>query len=213
MADTKQMEETIRSLSAQLKTERERADQSESQLKEAQIRADVAEGKLITADGEIKDLRVQVTSQTAATETDAVRQHKERADSAEAKVARFDATLEKRVRERSKLERQAYSVMGEDFRMDDLNDREIMCGVVKRLDSSADVGKHISDGVIQGRFLSLLEGYNKNAQAQARVAEVISESREAAPRLDSKATKNKALRDSWKQPLPNDIRANRAGKD
>jgi hypothetical protein len=206
--DPKQLEETIRSLSAQLQTEKERADAAEAKFKESQTRADVAEGKLMTVEGEAKELRTRLTSQKLATETAAVKAEKERADSAEAKVARFDATLEKRVRERSKLERQAYSVMGNEFRMDDLTDREIMAAVVKRLDGEADVSKSTADGIIQGRFLSLLDGYHKNARAQARVAEVITETREDAPRLDSKDQRNKKLRDSWKKPLPNDIRAN-----
>lgn len=210
--DPDKLQETIRSLSEQLTTEKTRADKAEGQLKEAQTRADVAEGRLITVEGENKDLKAQALSQKGATETAAVKAEKERADAAEQKVARFDATLEGRVRARAKLEREAFSVMGPEFRMDDLNDREIMAGVVKRLDSNADVGKHVSDGVIQGRFLSLLDGFNKNAQAQARVAQVISEARDEAPRLDSKAQKQQAIRDQWKKPLPNDLRA-REGKD
>lgn len=215
MADKKQDEdkdkETIRSLNAQVAEHKARADEAESKLKIEQARADVAEGKLKVSEGKISELSSQVSARQAATETEAVSREKSRADAAEAKIARFDATMEKRIRIRSKLERQAAAVMGDDFRMDDLSDHQIRCEVVKRLDSSARLDGE-SDGVVEGRFLGLVDGFHKNARAQARVAEILDDNKNNTPRLDQREVNKKAAREMWKKPLPNDIRAPGAGK-
>lgn len=213
MPDEKQQQDTIRALGAQLTEAKERADSFDSQVKTEQARADVAEGKLITAEARIAELQAQLATNAAANETEAVVKERERADAAEAKVARFDSTIEKRIRERSKLERQAGSVLGNEFRMDDLSDREIRAAAVKRLDSTADVSRGVPDGIIEGRFLSLLDGFNRNARSQARVAEIMSSTTESAPRVDAKELQKQKARDQWKAPLPNDIRAVRTGKD
>lgn len=211
--DPEKLQETIRSLGAQLTAEKERADKAENELKVQQTRADVAEGKLMTVETRVDELQTQIASQASAVQTDALVRERKRADDAESKVARFDATIEKRVRVRASLERQAMTVMGDDFRMNDLNDRQIMAAVVKRLDSGADVSASVADGIIQGRFLSLLEGFSKNARSQANVAALLADDREQQPRVDSKEQKKRQLRDQWKQPLPNDIRAKSAGKE
>lgn len=209
--DPEELQKTIRSLGAQLTEAKERADSAVTTMKEAVTRADVAEGKLLTAEARVSELQAQVAARMDAGESALVAAEKKRADDAEAKVARFDAVLERRVRERAKLEKEAVVVMGPDFRMDDLSDREIRCAVVQRLDATADVSKSVSDGIITGRFLSLLEGHSKNARSQARIAEALAASDEGSVRTDAKEIQKQKIRDQWKQPLPNDIRAN-AGK-
>lgn len=203
---------TIRALGAQLTEAKERADSADNKLKIETTRADVAEGKLLAADARILDLSAQLAANASAMESEAVLREKTRADSAESKVARFDATMEKRVRQRAKLEREAAAVLGADFRMDDLVDRDIRTQVVRRLDSSADVGKHVADGVIEGRFMSLVDGFMKNAESQARVADLLADGDKGTPRADAKTSRKDNVRNQWKQPLPNDIRADRSGK-
>lgn len=200
---------TVRALGAQLKTAEERADKAESEAKSEKLRADTNEGKVLTLEGQIKELTTQVAAATTATQTDALVQEKARADAAEKKVARFDATFKKAVRDRAKLERETAVVMGNDFRMDDMEDREIRTAVVKRLDASADVGANVEEGVIIGRFDTLVAGYNRNAVSQARVAQLMYDNNQVDPakaRQDA-APKGPNPKDAWKQPLPNDIRA------
>jgi hypothetical protein len=211
--DPEKSQETIRALGAQLTEAKERADAAEVKAKTSETRADVAEGKLITLESRVSELQSQLATISTATETEAVGRERTRADAAEAKVARFDATVEKRIRARSKLERQVAVVLGDDFRMDDLSDRDIRAAAVKRLDTNADVSKSVPDGVIEGRFLSLLEGYHKNARSNASVAEAIAAEGQNAPRVDAKENAKQRIRDQWKAPLPNDIRAGRTGKD
>lgn len=210
--DPTKKDETIRALGAQLTEAKERADSAETTVKTEATRADVAEGKLITAESRIAELTSQLAAANVTNETAAVIRERQRADSAEAKIARFDATLETRIRQRAKLERQVFSVMGPEFRTDDMEDRHMMAAVVKRLDSNADVGAAVPTGIIEGRFLSLLDGFNRNAQSQARVGELLNET-QAEVRVDAKTTTQQRTRDQWKAPLPNDIRAKRAGKD
>lgn len=208
--DPDKLQETIRSLGAQLTEAKERADAADVKAKEAVTRADVAEGKLLTAESRISELQATIATRLDASESAALEAEKKRADAAEAKVARFDATFERRVRERASLEKQAVVVMGPEFRMDDLTDREIRCAVVKRLDSTAEVGKEVPEGIITGRFLSLVEGHAKNARSQARVAAAIEDADKTETRVDASQTAKQKLRDQWKQPLPNDPRATRS---
>lgn len=204
--------ETIRALGSQLTEAKEKLAEADAEAKKQATRADVAEGKLITSEARVVELTTQVATVAAANETEAVVREKKRADDAEAKVVRLDSSIPTMIRHRAKLERQASAVMGNDFRMDDLADRDIRAAVVKRLDSTAEVGKDVPDGVIEGRFLSLLDGFNRNARSQANVAMLLSEQQQNAPRADSSETKKQQIRDQWKKPLPNDIRADRAGK-
>lgn len=201
--------ETVRSLSEQLKTAEERADAADSEAKKEKLRADTEHGKVLQLEAEIQELKTRLDASDKATESEAVLREKARADAAEEKVRSFDSTLETRIRARSKLEREAFTVMGDGFRMDDMDDRGIMAAVVKRLDSSADVGNNVEVGVITGRYLTLLSGFNKNARSQARVAEILSSNQEQA-RTDSAEVAKQKVRDQWKAPLPNDPRAQRA---
>lgn len=208
MAGKADDKETVRALGAQLKTAEERADSAESLASQEKLRADTESGRALQLEAQIVELKAQLAAGAAATETEAVEREKTRADAAELKVARFDAALESRVRTRAKLERQSAVVMGDDFRMDDLDDRAIMAAVVKRLDAAADVAPSVAEGIITGRFLTLIDGFHRNARSQARVAELLTHTE---ARADAAPDHKKAYRDQWKQPLPNDIRAGKGG--
>jgi hypothetical protein len=204
--DPEKLQETIRALGAQLTDVKERLDAATAKVSTESTRAEVAEGRALGLESRVAELQASLTAGTIAIEGDAIKREKERADTAEGKVARFDSTLTGMVRARAKLEREASAVMGHGFRMDDLADRDVMVAVVKRLDTSADVSTAVPDGIITGRFMSLIDGFMKNAGAQARVADILGGQNEA-PRVDTVEAKRRSVRDQWKQPLPNDIRA------
>lgn len=212
--DLEKLKETNRSLVDQIKSLEAEVEQHRVRADSAELRADTEHGRTITLEKEIGDLKARIAAGTEAVQSEAVRREKERADRAEAQVARFDSTMERRVRERSELCRQAAVVMGPDFRTDDLTDRQIRVAVVRRLDSTADVSDGIQDGVIIGRFLSLIEGHSKNAQSSARIAAHIAQEDQSEQLRADSATQDRKqkLRDQWRQPLPNDIRAHNQGR-
>lgn len=208
MPDEK-MQETIRSLSAQLDELKKEHVSQKIRLDEAESRADREIGRALQLETTIGDLKSQIAVQATAVDTESTLRERVRADEAERKVARFDATLETRVRSRARLERQAFAVLGPDFRMDDMNDRDIMATVVRRLDSTADVSPGVTEGIIAGRFLTLIDGHARNAQSQAKIAEIMDINRKETEVRTDAATTTKTVRDQWKKPLPNDIRAAR----
>jgi gas vesicle protein len=209
--DEEKLKETIRSLNAQLEEMRKELQSTQTRADSETTRADTNQGRIDAMQKRIDDLDLKIRTGASAVESEAVTRERARADSLQSKVDQFDKTIETKVRDRAKLERQAATVMGDDFRMDDLNDRQVREAVVRRLDSSADVSASVSDGVVTGRFLTLVEGHAQNARSQARVAEIIVD----AGRTDSeeKPQRRASEKDKWKQPLPNDIRAKRSGKD
>jgi len=191
--------EALRSLEAQRAEFETRANAAETSVSNEKLRADTAEGKIAVLEQEISDLKVKIAAGATAVETEAITREKIRADAAEAKVIAFDKTYETRLRQRAALERKASVVLGDDFRMDSLDDREIMATVVKKLDAGADVGSGVPDGVIVGRFLASTERHAASSRALARVAEI------SAPtqRADKAEEKKTQRAQSWRQPLPN----------
>ncbi len=197
--------EALRSLETQRADAATRATTAESDAATEKLRADTAEGKIIELENEITELRTTIAAGASSVETEAVTREKTRADSAEELVRQFDAKHETRVRARVALERKAWTVMGPDFRMDDMDDRQIQASVVKHLDASADVSAMVPEGVICGRFLALTERHDSSARSLARVSEIQASTTRVDAREEARATK----RDSWKQPLPNAARHSR----
>lgn len=191
--------EALRSLEAQRAEAEARANSAETQVNSEKLRADTAEGKIAVLEQEISDLKVKIAAGATAVETEAVVREKMRADQAEAKVIAFDKTYETRLRQRSALERKAAVVLGDDFRMDSLDDREIMATVVKKLDAGADVTAAVPDGVIVGRFLASTERHAASSRALARVAEISAPTQRADAAEERKAKRTQA----WREPLPN----------
>lgn len=206
--DEKQLKDQIRSLTEQLATERARADSEKERADSATVSADTAKGIQLQLEKRISELNAELQTKVSAVESENVERERARADAAEAKIQRFDATFEARVRDRSTLLRQGYVVMGPEFRMDDLSDRQIKEACVKKLDPSADVSANVSDGVITGQFLTLIKGHDRNMEAQARIGGLIEDaSRQDGASTPSKPNRVEATRNQWKRALPNDIRA------
>lgn len=191
--------DALRSLEAQRHDAETRATTAEGHATAETLRADTAEGRVMVLEQQIKDLQTQLAAGSTAVESEAISRESQRADAAEALVKSFDSTLNARVQARVALERKAAIVMGEDFRMDNLDDRQIMSVVVQRLDSAADVSNGVPEGIITGRFLALTERHDASARAIARVAEVGATS----TRTDAAAEAKAKRRNAWKQPLPN----------
>lgn len=211
--DPEKLQQTIRELNAQLTTQTERADKADVKAKEETHRADVADGKLTTAEKTINELNAKLTSTVIASDTAAVQKEKERADSLQQQVNRFDSTFRSSVQKRAKLERTAMVHLGDSFRMDDLSDRQVMVEVVKRLDSSADVSANVPDGKVEGIFEYVVGQSMKNARSVAAVSELLAAPIREQPRQDARDKNINDARNAWKQPLPNDPRAAAAGKD
>jgi hypothetical protein len=164
-------------------------------------RIDELEAAKSTLEGEVARLKALVTANATAGETEAIRAEKVRADAAEAKVARFDETFRTAVLARVKLEREAGSVMGAAFRMDDMTDRQVQDLVVKRLDASVNTQTE-NDDQIRGRYNTLIALAAKNADSQARVAEILGKTAEA-DRKDSAPSYEDIENNRWKTTLKN----------
>ena len=204
-------EDALRALNAQLKELESKNEQLQADLKSATTRADTAEGKLEVANKKVGDLNAQIASNAAALESEAVKKEKDRADKAESQVRRFDERFEGAVRARAALEQRAAMVMGPKFRMDDMTDRQVRVEVVKRLDSTKDVGDSVPDGKIEGFFEALTDEHVKSARELAEVSETLAGARtDTAP--DKKVEARKSRRDLWREPLPNSTRARGAQK-
>lgn len=204
--DPEKLKETIRVLETSLQEKTAENSNLKQRADAADTARDVERGRATMLETEIAGLKVQIAAGATAVESEVVIREKARADEAERKVARFDEVRETLVRERCALMIQGAMVMGHDFRMDDMTDRDIKVAVIKRLDSTADVGNAVPDGMITGVFGQLVKGYKANARSQARVGMLLQEQTTEQPRVDSKEKNLKDFRDQWKKPLPNDLR-------
>lgn len=200
--DPEKQKETILTLEAGLKNEEAKNATLTTRADAAETARDTAVGRIDQLEKEIEALRVKLASGATAAETAAVLREKTRADSLEEKVARFDETFDKAIRARTKIMHDGQLVMGPEFRMDDLSDRAILCAIVKRLDSTADVTDSVPFGVIKGMSDQLLKKKLSRAREDARVAEVIGVSTDVATtRQDSRAQKREEYRNQGKRPL------------
>jgi hypothetical protein len=205
--DPDKLQETIRALSAQLKSAEERADTAEKALKDASARADRMDGINTGLTKKVEELNAQIASGNKALEADAVKREKERADGLQLQINRFDAELDGKVRLRCDVMHKAGAVMGAKFRMDDLSEDQIRRTVVKHLDSSVDTSTGVPAAKIEGIFDLLVEGFMKNARSLANASEVLSTAHTTESRADAREKNEQARRNAWREPLPNDIRA------
>lgn len=198
--DPEKLQESARALEAGLKAaeaeivvQRTRADQAESAR-------DVALGTTEVLNKEIVALRTQIATNASAVESAALIKERTRADALEQQVARFDETRHKEIRQRVGLMFEAATVLGTDFRMDDLSERQIRAAAVKRLDSTADVTDSVSDGVVTGLYLGLMKRRLQRARQDAGVAEVLGLPSENT-RQDSREQKLEDYRRQGNKPL------------
>lgn len=215
MADEDKTQQALATLGAKLKEAEARADKAESDLADAQKRADVADGIAKQHEKTIGEMRTQLATRVDASETAALTAMRERAEKAEQAVTRFDSRFDAAVRQRVGVITKAKTFLGEEFRFDDLSERQIMAAVVTKLDSSADVSTKVTDGVIEGQFIALTSRADAYARSLARASEVIQQQKVEQPRKDAKSESTEKLRNMWREPLPNDIRAQhaRGGKE
>jgi hypothetical protein len=218
MADEKKNETTttttapagdmsIAVLGHKLRDAETRADAADRARDEAVTARQHAEGKVKTLEEQIVDLRTQVSARVDATETAAITAMRERAQTAEAAVSHFDSRFDAAVKQRVLIVAKAQAYLGPKFRFDDMSERQIMAAVVSKLNPKADVSAKVPDGEIKGRFDAETEREDGYAQSLARSAEVLAANVTEKPRTDAKSQSQETLRNLWKQPLPNDIRA------
>ncbi len=164
-------------------------------------RADELETTVTTLTGEVKRLEGLIAANATAAETSALRKEKARADAADENVRKLEAKFDANVRARVALVTQATTVMGREFRMDDLSDRQIHEAVIKRLDASVNVGSE-NDDQVRGRFNTLLTLAARNVESQARVAEILGRTTETARKDDSESYES-IENNRWKKTLSN----------
>lgn len=207
-AITMDQEEQIRLLKSQLADAERLAAQRQDAADEATARADNAEARVEPLKARILELETQIANGATEVETSAIARERLRADEAEEAVRRFDERFEEGVKRRANLMRRASEVLGDEFRMDDLSERQIHAAVIKRLNPSADV-KNPTDAFLAGTFETLLEIHKKTARSLTRVSSSFVRQDQEDTQGDDKAKRLKDFRDQWKKPLPNDIRARR----
>ncbi len=198
--DPEKLKEANRTLEAGLKEAETKMTAEKTRADTAASALDVATGRVDQLEKEVAALTLQIASNQTAIEAVAVAREKARADAAEAQVARFDEVRRAEVSERCSLMIDAKAIMGGDFRMDDLTNRQIKCAVVKRLDSTADVTDGVPEGMITGQFVQLIKRNLARVRQDANVAEILGTTNDQK-RLDSKAQKLTDYREQWKRPL------------
>lgn len=171
--------------------------------KTAQERADELAGENKTLKARVVELEGLVASGAQAAEGEKLKELQTKLDEANGKIGRFDETFQKAVRERAKLEREAGRIMGAEFRLDDMTERQIHETVVKRLDGGADI-KTPSDAELRGQYNALLALAVKNAESQQRVGEILSRSNDGPDRKDADTESFEDVeKNRWKKTLSN----------
>jgi len=202
--DPKQQEKydsDLRALGVSRDSEKQRADAAETEAKTLKGRAEEAESSVKALKSRIDQLNAELAESRTASETVEIKKLKDRVDTAEAAVSRFDETLKTKVRARAKLEREASIVLGPDFRMDDLDNRQVRVAAIKRMDSSMDVSESVSKDGVKGIFNTLIEQKIRHADSMAATAQVLSETHREKPRQDQHDELEDISRNAWKHPL------------
>lgn len=211
MDEIEKLKQTNKALELGLKASEAEVTSLKTRLDAAESKAGEAQGALVTIQQERDALQVRLDSGAVATETEALTRAVERADQAEAKVARFDDEVEARVDARADLQHKAASVMGVEFKMRGLSDRQIMATVVKRLDSAADVSDSVEPAYLKGRFDTLLTGRLARARQDANIGSILAPSTQhVAARADAKDKKREDYRNQGLRPL-SEVLGNRKG--
>ncbi len=200
MNEVEKLQENLRALEQALKASEMLAAQEKTRADAAETARDSIQGRMDQVDKEIGELKVKLATGAQVLEVAEITKRDQRIDQLEQKVARFDETHDKAVKARTALMFKAGSVLGSDFRMDDLSERQIMCAVVKRLDATADVTDGVPDGNIAGQFDQLLKRRLSRARQEANVSEIIGTGGEQS-RADSRSTRLEDYRSMGKRPL------------
>lgn len=179
---------------------------------EMKAKIDELTGEKETLGKRVKELEDALAEGAQAVESEKVKAEKDRADAAEAKVAQFDSTFEKRADERARLRTEAAAHLPRDFRLDGMTDRQIHEAVVKRLDPTVKLDGE-SDGHVRGRYTTLISLSARNKASQERVAELLAP-RDAAERerKDAAPSHDEVENTRWKKTLSNGRNAAAEGR-
>lgn len=173
-------------------------------------RADELETSVSTLQAEVKRLEAMLASGAQAAESEKLKAAEKRADEAEAKVKRFDETLEQRAGELASLRAEASRHLGATVRLDGMTPRQIHEVVIKRLDASVDVSSE-NDDQVRGRFNTLTALAARNIESQERVSEILGRASSVA-RADEKPSYEDVENARWKQTLKNGRDAAKEGR-
>ena len=188
----------------------ETANEEIAQLKQ---RCDTAEGALQSKSEDLAKLERQRSDDAAESPSKLKEQIKALVAKCTAlEKARNDAASPERVaaavKDRVALQSKAQRVLGDDFRVDGLDDRSLMVTVIDRLygagrDQDAD-GKPRSDDYVRAMFDSACESHTAGAVALQRVQETVAmrnvQNQEAGQRLDAQSARQQMInrnRNAW----------------
>lgn len=200
-------DENLQTALAQLAAATARADAADAKLKEASDRADAAEGTAESLRQEltaIKTARTDEAGKVTALTSDVERLQgevaslKARCDAAES-PERFRAAVKDRVRD----EVAAAAVLGEDTRLDEMTDRQLMEAVIKHL-QGAEIPADKPDAYVRGRFDTAIEGYKSCGAQLARLRDAGSV-QASEPRADASTAREGMIqrnRNAWKPQAP-----------
>jgi hypothetical protein len=181
-----------------------RADEADRSTADQRRRADeasrAAEGlraELATTKERLKALEVQIAAGTAAVESVAVTEQRNRADAAERELSQLRAKQPALVNKRAGLIAKANAVLGPKFRADSLADRDILVAGIRHLRPREDVGPNVTDEYLERRFDSLVEDRADYSASLSRASEVIAHRREDTA-IKPTAPKQ-PWQDQWKQ--------------
>lgn len=206
--DNKSDAAALRTAATRLAEAEKRADAAEGKLEAAEARADAAEGRADAAEGRVRELSENRLDESEITKRDEeIDALKVRCDEAENALIAVPAMIKAAVQSRVSIEKDATFVMGPEFRMDDVSDRDIMLQVIAKL-SGVDIEKERSDDYVRARFDGAVEGFLEGEKALGKIRDDVrqkAKSGEPEHRADARgarAANEKAQKDAWKNPLP-----------
>ncbi len=168
------MDEKLQEALNQAAAESLRADEAEKTVQTQTERADVAEGELramtTSHDALLKERADSPDADKLQRQLDAS-QRLFSAEKARADAAEDPENIRKLVKARVALEARSAIVLGEEMRLDDLSDREVMVAVIERLDGA--VEDDASEAYVSGCFNTLVKGHVAGAAAIQRVQEIV----------------------------------------
>jgi len=185
-----------------------------AEISDLQKRLDEAEGALEAKDNELKRLIKERRDDSSESPSKLKEQIKALvAKNRELEQQRRDAVspekLRAAVQDRVSLQTKAQAIMGDDFRCDELDDRNLMVTVIDRLygpgkDKDAE-GKERSLDYVRAMFDAAIDSHTQGAAAIARVdtlLQVKEEEKRVEDRLDAKSARQKMIernRNAWQQ--------------
>lgn len=178
-------DEQIRALKAQLDGVTKERDQRQDALTAAEAQRDAERAKVTTLTEKVTSLETQLAAGATAMETEAIAEQARRADSAELELSKLKATRETEIRKAAEVRAKAMTLMGPEFRVDDMSDRTIQSVVIKKYAPKEDTGEKVSNAYIETRFDSIYQDRMRTARSFTRVGEALAGTQVRETRADS----------------------------